>query len=122
VKALLAVLEKGTIGETYLISGKNEKRNIDLVKTICKILDEIKPRANSQSYEQLIQYVQDRPGHDLRYAIDPTKIEQALNWFPTESFESGIRKTVEWYLNNRSWCDLVSAGQHKERLGKVATA
>lgn len=122
VKALLAVLEKGTIGETYLISGKNEKRNIDLVKTICKILDEIKPRANSQSYEQLIQYVQDRPGHDLRYAIDPTKIEKMLNWFPTESFESGIRKTVEWYLNNRSWCDLVSAGQHKERLGKVATA
>lgn len=116
-KALLCALEKGHVGETYLISGKNEKKNIDIVQTICKTLDELKPRTNKKPYADLIQFVQDRPGHDMRYAIDPTKIERELKWFPSEKFESGIRKTVQWYVENRAWCEKVSSGQHKERLG-----
>lgn len=117
VKALCRVLERGTLGETYLISGKNEKKNIDLVHSICSTLDQLKPRAGGKKYSDLIQYVQDRPGHDLRYAIDPSKIERDLNWMPEEKFESALKTTIEWYLNNRHWCELVSGSQHQERLG-----
>lgn len=117
-KALYKVLTEGTTGETYNIGGHNEKQNIDVVKTICQILDELKPQSNNQPYEELITFVKDRPGHDLRYAIDASKIKNDLGWIPVESFESGIRKTVEWYLNNLDWCRRVQDGSYKrERLG-----
>lgn len=98
--ALYLVATTAKVGETYNIGGHNEKQNIDVVKTICTILDNIKPRTDGQSYIQQITFVKDRPGHDLRYAIDASKIQQELNWQPQETFESGIQKTVEWYLNN----------------------
>lgn len=117
-KALYKVVTKGTIGETYNIGGHNEKQNIDVVKTICQILDELKPQANGQPYAELITFVKDRPGHDLRYAIDATKIKNDLGWTPEEDFDSGIRKTVEWYLNNLDWCRRVQDGSYqRERLG-----
>ena len=117
-RALYKVVIEGIVGETYNIGGHNEKQNIDVVKTICKILDEIKPQTNSQSYETLITFVKDRPGHDLRYAIDASKIAKELDWRPEETFETGIRKTVEWYLNNLEWCRRVQDGSYqRERLG-----
>ncbi|MCH7379919.1 MULTISPECIES: dTDP-glucose 4,6-dehydratase [Acinetobacter] len=117
-RALYQVVTQGVIGETYNIGGHNEKQNIEVVKTICKILDELKPQANSQAYESLITFVKDRPGHDLRYAIDASKIERELGWKPQETFETGIRKTVEWYLNNLEWCRRVQDGSYQgERLG-----
>lgn len=117
-KALYKVVTEGTIGETYNIGGHNEKQNIEVVKTICHILDELKPQSNNQSYEELITFVEDRPGHDLRYAIDASKIKNDLGWTPKESFESGIRKTVKWYLNNLDWCRRVQDGSYqRERLG-----
>lgn len=121
-RALFEVLTRGEIGETYNIGGNNEKQNIDVVKTICALLSELKPEAEPESgYESLIQYVSDRPGHDLRYAIDARKIQQSLGWFPVESFESGLRKTVEWYLNNGAWCSHVQDGSYqRERLGEKA--
>ena len=105
-RALLTVLEKGQIGETYNIGGHNEKTNITVVKTICALLEELQPnKPNGIShYEDLITYVTDRPGHDLRYAIDASKIERELGWTPQETFETGMRKTVQWYLNNLDWC------------------
>ncbi|MDD1606711.1 MAG: dTDP-glucose 4,6-dehydratase [Methylococcaceae bacterium] len=105
-RALLTVLEKGQIGETYNIGGHNEKTNITVVKTICALLEELQPnKPNGIShYEDLITYVTDRPGHDLRYAIDASKIERELGWTPQETFETGMRKTVQWYLNNLEWC------------------
>lgn len=99
-RALYQVVTEGVVGETYNIGGHNEKQNIEVVKTICKILDELKPQSTGQKYETLITFVKDRPGHDLRYAIDAAKIEKELGWTPQETFETGIRKTVEWYLNN----------------------
>ncbi|HCH2103609.1 TPA: dTDP-glucose 4,6-dehydratase, partial [Vibrio parahaemolyticus] len=104
-RALYKVVTEGEIGETYNIGGHNEKANIEVVKTICALLEELRPDkpAGVESYESLITYVKDRPGHDVRYAIDATKIAQELNWTPEETFESGIRKTVEWYLNNPQW-------------------
>lgn len=117
-RALYKVVTEGKIGETYNIGGHNEKQNIEVVKTICHILNELKPQANGQPYESLITFVKDRPGHDLRYAIDASKIANELNWTPTETFDSGIRKTVEWYLNNMEWCSRVQDGTYqRERLG-----
>ena len=120
-RALYKVVTEGIVGETYNIGGHNEKQNIDVVKTICQILDDLKPQSNGQKYETLITFVKDRPGHDLRYAIDAKKIEKALGWKPQETFETGIRKTVEWYLNNLDWCRRVQDGSYqRERLGVSA--
>ena len=117
-RALYQVVTEGVVGETYNIGGHNEKQNIEVVKTICKILDELKPQSNGQAYNSLIKFVQDRPGHDLRYAIDATKIGHELGWKPKETFDTGIRKTVEWYLNNLEWCRRVQDGSYqRERLG-----
>lgn len=117
-RALYKVVTEGTIGETYNIGGHNEKQNIEVVKTICAILDELKPQSNCQLYESLITFVTDRPGHDVRYAIDATKIKNDLGWIPEETFNSGIRKTVEWYLSNLEWCRRVQDGSYqRERLG-----
>ena len=117
-QALYKVVTQGKVGETYNIGGHNEKQNIEVVRTICAILDELQPQDNGQPYESLITFVKDRPGHDLRYAIDASKIANELNWTPNESFESGIRKTVEWYLNNLEWCRRVQDGSYqRERLG-----
>ena len=117
-RALYKVVTEGEIGETYNIGGHNEKQNIEVVKTICKILDELKPQANDEAYDKLITFVKDRPGHDLRYAIDASKIANELGWKPKETFETGIRKTVEWYLNNMEWYRRVQDGSYqRERLG-----
>ncbi|TMX58655.1 dTDP-glucose 4,6-dehydratase [Vibrio rotiferianus] len=119
-RALYKVVTEGDIGETYNIGGHNEKANIEVVKTICSLLEEFRPNKPEgvESYESLITYVKDRPGHDVRYAIDATKIAQELNWTPEETFESGIRKTVEWYLNNQQWWQRVLDGSYSlERLG-----
>lgn len=119
-RALYKVVTEGEIGETYNIGGHNEKANIEVVKTICSLLEEFRPNKPEgvESYESLITYVKDRPGHDVRYAIDATKIAQELNWTPEETFESGIRKTVEWYLNNQQWWQRVLDGSYSlERLG-----
>ncbi|WP_272165005.1 dTDP-glucose 4,6-dehydratase [Vibrio diabolicus] len=118
-RALYKVVNEGEVGETYNIGGHNEKANIEVVKTICALLEELRPDkpAGVESYESLITYVKDRPGHDVRYAIDATKIAQELGWTPEETFESGIRKTVEWYLNNPQWWQRVLDGSYSlERL------
>ncbi|WP_127959794.1 dTDP-glucose 4,6-dehydratase [Serratia microhaemolytica] len=119
-RALYLVVCKGVVGETYNIGGHNERKNIEVVRTICRLLDELvvdKP-LNIKHYEQLITFVADRPGHDVRYAIDASKIEQQLGWKPQETFESGIRKTVEWYLANSNWWQRVQDGSYAgERLG-----
>ena len=120
-RALYRVVTQGTPGETYNIGGHNEKRNLDVVHILCELLDELAPSAHSP-YQSLITYVPDRPGHDLRYAIDASKMERELGWTPAETFESGIRKTVEWYLQNLEWCRRVQDGSYqRERLG-IATA
>lgn len=117
-RALYKVITEGLVGETYNIGGHNEKRNIDVVNAICVLLDELKPLAVGRSYKELITFVQDRPGHDFRYAIDATKIKRELNWEPQETFESGIRKTVLWYLENLTWVHRVQDGSYqRERLG-----
>ena len=119
-RALYQVATEGIVGENYNIGGHNEKQNIEVVKTICKILDELKPCPEGKIYESLITFVNDRPGHDLRYAIDASKIEHELGWKPQESFETGIRKTVQWYLNNLEWCQRVQDGSYqRERLGEA---
>ncbi|MGR2993105.1 dTDP-glucose 4,6-dehydratase [Vibrio vulnificus] len=119
-RALYKVVTEGVVGETYNIGGHNEKANIEVVKTICSLLEELvpnKPQGVAQ-YLELITYVKDRPGHDVRYAIDASKIERELGWKPQETFESGIRKTVEWYLNNQEWWSRVLDGSYsRERLG-----
>ena len=116
--AIKAVYENGAIGETYNVGGNNEIKNIDIVITICTILDDLQPSDNGKSYSELITFVKDRPGHDFRYAINAKKIQNELGWFPYESFETGIKKTVEWYLENKSWWKKIQDERYnQERLG-----
>ncbi len=112
--AIRAVLAAGCVGDTYNVGGWNEKPNIDIVKTICALLDELRPRSDGQSYSAQITYVKDRPGHDRRYAIDARKIERELGWKPAETFDTGIRKTVQWYLSNPEWVASVQTGAYRE--------
>jgi dTDP-glucose 4,6-dehydratase len=121
-RALLKVVSEGQVGETYNIGGHNEQKNLDVVRSICALLEELAPQkpAGISGYEELITYVQDRPGHDLRYAIDASKIERELGWVPEETFESGLRKTVQWYLDNLDWCRRVQDGSYQgQRLGAL---
>jgi dTDP-glucose 4,6-dehydratase len=108
------VLERGRLGETYNIGGSSERTNIDVVTTICDLLDELSPNEEIGSRKKLISYVTDRPGHDRRYAIDARKIKQELGWEPAERFESGIRKTVEWYLAHQDWVENVRSGAYQQ--------
>lgn len=125
-RALYRAVTQGEVGETYNIGGHNEKTNLDVVNTICKILDEVAPMgrlpngSSAQTYKNLIEFVDDRPGHDQRYAIDASKMKNSFEWVPEETFESGLGKTVEWYLNNADWCKHVQDGSYqRERLGVV---
>ena len=116
-RALIKVATEGKVGETYNIGGHNEKQNIEVVETICAILDEVRPK--EKKYKEQIIFVADRPGHDMRYAIDASKIQKELGWKPQETFETGIKKTVEWYLENQAWCQHVQSGSYKrDRLGQ----
>ena len=128
VKALLEVAINGKNGNSYNIGGNNEIRNIDIVKIICQKLDELSPLAKNNNiknasiikYSDLIEHVNDRPGHDLRYAIDSSKIKKELNWMPSETFDTGITKTIKWYLDNQDWCKRVQDGSYmRERLGNL---
>jgi dTDP-glucose 4,6-dehydratase len=117
-RALRLVLEKAKNGQTYNIGGHNEKTNLDVVKTICSLLDQLVPNSPYIPHQSLIAYVTDRPGHDMRYAIDASKIEKDLGWTPDETFETGIEKTIKWYLDNSEWCQHVQDGSYqRERLG-----
>jgi dTDP-glucose 4,6-dehydratase len=116
--AIRRVLADGTLGETYNVGGFNEKANLDVVNILCDILDELNPRVDGLSYKEQITFVKDRPGHDRRYAIDATKIERELGWRPQETFETGIRKTVSWYLENQSWVGGVVSGEYRLWLNK----
>ena len=117
-RAILKVLETGKLGEVYNVGGHNEMANLNVVKTICKLLDEMTPDAPHKPHDSLITFVKDRPGHDRRYAIDAGKLQRELGWKPEETFETGIRKTIQWYLDNREWIQRVSSGDYQgERLG-----
>ncbi len=116
--AIRRVLQAGRLGETYNIGGWNEKANIDIVTTVCGLLDELRPRADGKSYAAQIAYVQDRPGHDRRYAIDARKIERELGWRPAETFETGIRKTVQWYLDHPGWVAQVQSGAYRDWVAR----
>ncbi|HJV61777.1 MAG TPA: GDP-mannose 4,6-dehydratase, partial [Albitalea sp.] len=116
-EAIRQVLARGRVGETYNVGGKNEIRNIDVVTTVCRKLDALRPRRSGR-YEELITYVKDRPGHDRRYAIDPSKIEREIGWQPAETFASGIEKTVTWYLENTAWVASVRNGDYRHWLDK----
>ena len=120
--AISRVIEKGAIGQTYNIGGNNEIENIQIVKTICEILDDKIPRENKETYKMLIQYVEDRPGHDFRYAINSDKIKKDLGWVPEESFKSGIEKTINWYLENSNWWEKIQKKTYNQnRLGLKKT-
>ena len=108
------VLSKGKLGETYNIGGCNEKKNLDIVNTICTMLDELCPNDPVTPHAKLIKFVQDRPGHDRRYAIDARKIERELGWKPRETFETGIRKTIQWYLDHEAWTKQVTTGEYRQ--------
>ena len=117
-RALVTVLERGRVGETYLIGGRSELANLDVVRQVCDLLDELVPLPGGGSRRALIEFVRDRPGHDFRYAVDSGKIARELGWQPAESFATGLRKTVQWYLANEGWCDRVEGGAYRgERLG-----
>ena len=117
-RAILKVLDQGKLGETYNIGGHNEMANINIVHTLCALLDELRPRSDGKPYTEQITYVTDRPGHDRRYAIDAGKIGRELGWQPQETFDTGIRKTVQWYLQNLTWCERITTGKYRqERLG-----
>jgi dTDP-glucose 4,6-dehydratase len=121
-RALLRILEKGTPGETYNVGGNAERKNIDLVRDICHILDELAPTSNHRPHENLITFVTDRPGHDLRYAIDAAKIKRELGWEPQLNLNEGLRRTVRWYIDNRNWAEKIRArGFNSERLGLQGT-
>jgi dTDP-glucose 4,6-dehydratase len=120
--AIRRVLEDGRLGETYNVGGWNEKPNIEIVNTVCALLDELRPRADGASYSTQISYVKDRPGHDRRYAIDARKLEKDLGWKPAETFETGIRKTVAWYLENTEWVAHVQSGAYRDWVSKQYTA
>lgn len=116
--AIRRVLEAGQLGETYNVGGWNEKPNLDVVHTICSILDQLRPKADGSNYASQITYVKDRPGHDRRYAIDATKLERELGWRPAETFETGIQKTVKWYLDNQAWTEAVLSGSYRDWVKK----
>jgi len=117
-EALVVALQRGEVGQTYNIGGNNERTNIDLVRMLCELMDELHPRADGQSYAQQITFVTDRPGHDLRYAINPSKIRDQLGWQPRQDHQSGFRKTVQWYLDNRHWWEAILSGDYRmRRLG-----
>ena len=119
-RALIAIATKGIVGESYNVGGNAERANIDIVRSICRLLDALRPDAPHAPHEKLITFVADRPGHDARYAIDASKIARELGWQPRENFESGLRKTVEWYLDNRDWWERVRSGSYRgERLGLI---
>ena len=117
-RALYRVVREGQIGETYNIGGHNEKQNIEVIRTLCELLDELCPDSPHRPHTSLITHVQDRPGHDLRYAIDASKIQRELGWVPEETFESGIRKTVQWYLDNPAWVARVKSGEYQQWIDK----
>ena len=117
-KAIMRVLQDGRLGETYNVGGWNEKPNIEVVRTLCALLDELQPRADGQSYATQMTFVKDRPGHDRRYAIDARKLERELGWRPEETFESGLRKTVQWYLNHGDWVEEVTSGSYRAWIGQ----
>ncbi len=120
--AIRRVLEAGKLGDTYNVGGWNEQANIDIVKTVCALLDELRPRADGKGYAEQITYVADRPGHDRRYAIDARKLERELGWKPAETFDTGIRKTVQWYLNHPQWVANVQSGAYRDWVQKQYTA
>ena len=121
-RALYKVVTEGEVGETYNIGGHNEKQNIEVVRTVCELLDELRPDSRFAPHFNLVTYVTDRPGHDVRYAIDASKIQRELGWVPEETFESGIRKTVEWYLDNAQWVAHVKSGSYQQWIDKNYTA
>lgn len=119
--AIRCVLEAGTVGEVYNVGGWNEKPNLDIVHIVCTLLDQLRPRADGKPYKEQIAYVTDRPGHDRRYAIDARKLERELGWKPAETFETGIRKTVAWYLDNQEWVSNIQSGSYREWVEKNYT-
>ena len=117
-KAIMRVLQDGRLGETYNVGGWNEKPNIEVVSTLCALLDELQPRADGQSYATQMTFVKDRPGHDRRYAIDARKLERELGWRPEETFETGLRKTVQWFLSHGDWVEEVTSGNYRTWIGQ----